>query len=663
MLVIACGDDDRGAPAVDGGVRDGGGIVDGGDMTVAPPASPAFAPCPAGWTASADGTCDPGAVPDDACPSGQAWFAGTGCTAIGGPCPAVGDFPDGLPDDHPILYVRAGAVGGDGSERFPYPTIRGAMGIAAAGTIIAVAAGSYDEPVRISDGVTVWGACPAQTSLVSSEPGDISYVVYTTRPDTGLRNLRVGPSSRHIGIGLSAGASMALTDVVVDGAAFAGVWVTDSTLTARGLVVAHTAPHPDDGGAGRGLQVDGDSAATVTHAAFEGNRDGAVMVFGGSSAELDDVTIRGTQPDHRGLNGFGVYCREGATVRLRDSLIDGSHEAGIVASIGATLDVDQIVIRDTHPSPASGLNGVGIMVQREAVLSGRRLVLTGGAGGVFLKENARATIEDAALRDNALASPLGFGVSLAATEGSTLEARRIRLIDNGGASVAASGGTLILTDASIAGAIEAGGSSGAVMLSNGVDATLTRLLLTDNQGNGVVASGDGTQARLEDIRVDDTRADHDGFFGRAIEIQMAAHGTLRRAVIDRNLEVAVYVAGAGTVLDAENVWVRDTQSRACAATTCGESRMGMGIGIYRGAAFTLHDFVIAGSALCGVHVADTASADLRDGSISGCPIGACVQVGGYDVDRLTDGVAFEDNEINLDSTELPIPDATELPIF
>lgn len=50
-----------------------------------------------------------------------------------------------------------------------------------------------------------------------------------------------------------------------------------------------------------------------------------------------------------------------------------------------------------------------------------------------------------------------------------------------------------------------------------------------------------------------------------------------------------------------------------------------------------------------------ANLDLREGVVTGSPIGACVQQDGYDIARLSDGVEYYDNDINLDSTSLPVP--------
>ena len=54
--------------------------------------------------------------------------------------------------------------------------------------------------------------------------------------------------------------------------------------------------------------------------------------------------------------------------------------------------------------------------------------------------------------------------------------------------------------------------------------------------------------------------------------------------------------------------------------------------------------------------ADRAQIDLQDGDVRANAIGACVQVDGYDISRLTAGVAYQDNDRNVESTFLPVPD-------
>jgi hypothetical protein len=52
--------------------------------------------------------------------------------------------------------------------------------------------------------------------------------------------------------------------------------------------------------------------------------------------------------------------------------------------------------------------------------------------------------------------------------------------------------------------------------------------------------------------------------------------------------------------------------------------------------------------------------DLQEGTVSGSAIGACVQIDGYDVGRLSNAVRYEDNDTNLESTSLPVPELPAL---
>jgi len=48
--------------------------------------------------------------------------------------------------------------------------------------------------------------------------------------------------------------------------------------------------------------------------------------------------------------------------------------------------------------------------------------------------------------------------------------------------------------------------------------------------------------------------------------------------------------------------------------------------------------------------------DLHDGVVSYNRIGANVQTGGFDIERLMDRVIYIDNDRNLDMSDLPVPD-------
>jgi hypothetical protein len=67
-------------------------------------------------------------------------------------------------------------------------------------------------------------------------------------------------------------------------------------------------------------------------------------------------------------------------------------------------------------------------------------------------------------------------------------------------------------------------------------------------------------------------------------------------------------------------------------------------------------FDIGGCALCGIYLMRNGEMDVRVGQIEHNAIGACVQVDGYDLNRLSDRVVYHDNDTSLSATMLPIPD-------
>ena len=73
-------------------------------------------------------------------------------------------------------------------------------------------------------------------------------------------------------------------------------------------------------------------------------------------------------------------------------------------------------------------------------------------------------------------------------------------------------------------------------------------------------------------------------------------------------------------------------------------------------------FVVTGSVLCGVQVAEGGVMDLRDGEVTYNLIGANVQTADFDVNRLVDNVVYRNNERDFDSAFMPIPDPA-LPPF
>ncbi len=136
-------------------------------------------------------------------------------------------------------------------------------------------------------------------------------------------------------------------------------------------------------------------------------------------------------------------------------------------------------------------------------------------------------------------------------------------------------------------------------------------------------------------------------------------------LVDGALEVGVMVTAESTATMTDATVTRVT--RAACAERCPERTFGYGVAAATGAV-TLRGFEVRDAELCGVFVAfrpdvtGPSSLDLASGVVAGSQIGACVQIDGYDLDRLTRDVDYVDNGSNLDVTSLPVPsdfDVTE----
>lgn len=85
---------------------------------------------------------------------------------------------------------------------------------------------------------------------------------------------------------------------------------------------------------------------------------------------------------------------------------------------------------------------------------------------------------------------------------------------------------------------------------------------------------------------------------------------------------------------------------------------GIALGTYLSGSASLERFRITQNAFIGVQIALDGELSLSDGEVAGNPIGANLQVPGYDIGRLSDRVLYRDNGTNLDAADLYIPNPT-----
>jgi len=150
----------------------------------------------------------------------------------------------------------------------------------------------------------------------------------------------------------------------------------------------------------------------------------------------------------------------------------------------------------------------------------------------------------------------------------------------------------------------------------------------------------------------------DGVFGEGLTVIAGARATVSRALLERNSEAGIIAFGMGSRATLTDVRVSHTLVRECvAAGGCSAAGgAGSGIIVVDGAAVDATRFDVSDNALCGVQLTRSGTLDLHDGVVARNAIGANVQVDGYDFARLSDRVAYTDNERALDSTALPVPE-------
>lgn len=631
---------------------------------------PALTPCPEGWREVAHDSegivsCDP--YPETGvldCPYGEAHFPGEpGCAPAGAPCPAD-LWADGLSDDGSVVFVAEWApAGGDGTRARPFARIGDALAVATDGVTVALTSGTYEEALDIPPGVTVRGACATGT-LIHAFVGDpASAVVLVTGPGAVLRDVTVGNSTK-AGIAVTgADAALRLEGVMVQAARAAGIFVDlAATLTGQGIIVRRTAPD-GDGLTGWGLDVAGGGRATLSRVVFEENRDMAVVVSqAGSRVELTDVAIRQTQGQMSdGDRGWGLTVAEGATAGLTRAYLSDNHETAVVArDSGSSLRLTDVVIRDTLPD-ASGQGGKGVWVAAGAHAEITRLRVSGSAHvGVTAHEGATLTLSDAVILDTQpQASPPAPGRGLVVQQGATAELFRIILARSHGVGLFVAGPTAgaEIQDVVVLDTLSFGTRGAGIAVGFGAVASGARVRVERSPELGIYVDGTGSRLEVRDLIVRDMGGRPDGHLGRALNVQRGGTAELERVLLERAREVGIFASGEASVW-ATDIVIQDTLARACVSSSCPDVPAGFGVYAGDGASLRFERFRFSRANLCGLHIGPAGLVDLLTGVVATNPIGVCLQVPGYDVERLTNEVAYVDNDTQLEAVDFGTLEST-----
>ena len=670
LSCAACGGADGGAD-VDAGAPDGATPgpnipwLAEGEPPVAPPV---LTPCPSGWreTTDDDGTvCEPypaGGAPS--CAPGEAFFPGDGaCTVVGTPCPS-GDFADGLADDGSVVFVREGATGGDGSRASPYGSLAEvALSTIGDGRTLALARGSYEGTLPLRAGARVVGACASSTIVVGPSAPVASVVTVTSAGTPALvRDLTIRPTGQPGVVLEGAGRQIELESVVIEHATAYALYASAGAVITAHELVATDGEATTGGILGVAAVADGGATLAISRASFERARSAAVIASGpGTSVSLEDALVRDVEGQEiDGDFGRGLVAESGADVVFERVVIERTHDAGLaITDVGTTVALRASIVRDGLGTAATGYAGDGASVADGGHLEVRRSLFerNPSVGILATGAGASADIEDVVVRDGMSdAEGLGGG-GVISERGAQLTATRLVVARTVliGLAVFGPGATMSLVDTRIRDSRprESDGMFGRALANEGVAVLdLTRVIVDGSTELGLGVSDPGGVVTATDFLIRDIESTPvDGELGRGINLQDGATGTFERVVVRDTRDVGI--SGIDSEMTFDDLVVEDTTERACVTTTCADLPFGHGIVVTRGA-MTFRGFAVHRAAVCGVMVAE-GMLDLERGEVSGSRIGACVQVPGYDLSRLSDEVRYFDNGINLDSTTLPVP--------
>jgi hypothetical protein len=317
------------------------------------------------------------------------------------------------------------------------------------------------------------------------------------------------------------------------------------------------------------LQVDG---VHVRDLAVSGPGVG-IGLSGATDVLVDRVWIHDTLDF-----GAEVSGRLGPShLDIRRSLVERSTDIGVVYG-GATLTIDECVVRDTERIQQGGFGVLGLPEPGDdAMLVARRSVIEHNRSAGVLLIGATATVEESVVRltqADDVGSGWGLAVQPQGSIESSLDLRRSVVQDNLGVGVFVAGSRAVIEATAIRSTLPQPtdglfgfGVEGGISPESGATADLTirSSVIEDNRGDGFVLGGGVATIESTIIRGTLPR-DGTQMLGRGISVQADQSSgapsslSLRSSVVESNHDVGVFVSGAAALVEA--TVVRGTQPRA-----------------------------------------------------------------------------------------------------
>lgn len=439
------------------------------------------------------------------------------------------------------------------------------------------------------------------------------------------------------GVAATDGGDVRAMRVLITGTSHAGARANGpgSTLAIQDLTVLDTAGRTNPDGLYGGA-VTGRASGSLTLERVRIERSGrtGVLVAGlGTTADLRDLFVTAVSPEV-GMpdEARAVAITEGADVSFERLWIEDSPSFGLSIAVGARAQARQVVVRRTAIAAIRAIDARTSMLLEDVWVSGIDPLDEATGTGIFMTSDSEVT--------RAVVEHCAGGCVLV---GATMPDVPVHTVMR----------DLVVRDSMPVG--EAGGLGIAVLL-NTANLDLTRARIERTYAAGLFTQ-DAGRIVATDLVIEDVESGVDtGLYGIGLQVLDGTELDAERVRIARTRYVGVIASGPGARIALRDAVVEDVREAACGAGgPCEGVALGIGAGAYYLGALTMQRFQVTRAELCGVQVAAGGEMDLVHGEVSSSPIGANVQIDGYDLRRLMQGVAYRGNRVNLDAAGLPVP--------
>jgi hypothetical protein len=578
----------------------------------------------------------------------------------------------------------------------PFGSIAAAIAAATPASVVAIAKGAYGERVILGKDVKLFGACASRTVLSGDQTSTTAAVVVTAG-NVEVHDLMIRPTSGTDNGFLVRGPGTVLS--------VSGVEVQNAHGV--GLIADHAASIDVHDSVFRGSEQGGANILDRSTARFEGSAfesNGSVQILiGAATATLAAVMVRELHaPGAPDANPVGLDARAGSSVVIGTSAFIGNRGASLGAAEGSVIRASDVYVERTAFAYVFGLGpGAGAMSRSGARMELSRALFDQDEGrSVVASGSASMELEDVVIRNTRRLPNLAYGDAASGEDNGFISGSRIRIQRPGryGFQV------IRKSRASFADVVTErtddqpdAGDGGDGFLVIGATITVSRARLDRPRGAGMTLIGDGTPAcnvggfaptyvHLSDIEVTNTvpRAAQ-GYEspGIAIILSCRVFGTLERgrfgragdgiviSISDSNLvqnifpamklrDVRILDAGEGVYVssgttsidrleidraDQRGITVANGGFLRASHLTVSMATVGVAVRDPQSAA-QLDHFVVSGHRSDGLLFGD-GSLDLSTGLVTGNVVGIEVVPARYDFKRLLNRVLYRSNGVDV----------------